>query len=478
MSDRDGFRRARIVCTIGPASRDALTFRRLAKAGMDAVRINFSHTSQEDAEAVVALARDTARETGRPLAVLADLQGPKIRVGDLPEDLPVRAGAEYVFAPEDAACADASLIPMTYEALADDVSAGDRLLVDDGRVAFRVREIAGRHVVVEAEDAGLLRSQKGINLPGVDVRAPGLTQKDRRDLGLALDLGVDYVALSFVRRAEEVTALRELVDDRALIIAKIEKVQAVRNLLEIMRAADGVMVARGDLGVELDFEEVPVVQKRILRLSQETSSIGITATQMLESMTTAPRPTRAEVSDVANALLDGTDAVMLSAETAVGEHPVESVEAMCRVILRIERERGFADDTSDYDLPPPHVSVRSTVAGAIAGAAVEATERLSAPFLVTLTRSGSTARLVAAQRPRVPMLAVTDQPKTYHQLALVWGALPILYQGEVGYDAMFEEARSYALDSGLGYQGQPFVVTAGVPFHVAGTTNYMRIETL
>lgn len=489
------FRRAKVVCTIGPASRDEGTFRRLIEAGMDAVRINFSHTSHGDAARVVGLARDMARQTGRPLAVLADLQGPKIRIGELTAALAVVPGDLFVFVPEadpEAGPASAGreepgsgdgrprgrVIPSSYAALAEDVAAGDRILVDDGRVAFQVRSVEGARVTAEALTDGRLESHKGINLPGTDVKVAALTEKDREDLTLALDVGVDYVALSFVRRARDVEELRELVGDRALIIAKIEKLQAVRNLVEIMRASDGVMVARGDLGVELDFEEVPVVQKRILRLSRESTSIGITATQMLESMVTAPRPTRAEVSDVANALLDGTDAVMLSAETAVGEHPAEAVQAMCRVIQRIERERRFIEDASD--IGPPRLRARSyhSVAGAIAGAAAEATERLKAPFLVTFTRSGFTARLMAAQRPEAPILAVTDEACTYHQLAMVWGTVPILHEGEVSYDAMLGRAKAFALEAGLGEEGQPFVVTAGVPFHVPGTTNYMRIETL
>ncbi len=485
MSGDQGFRRAKIVCTIGPATRNAKTFGRLVAAGIDAVRINFSHTSHEDARMVVSLAREASRESDRPLAVLADLQGPKIRVGDLPEELEITAGVSYLIAPENAASRAArghsgvsAVIPTTYEGLPHDVALDDRILVDDGRLAFRVSRIEENSVVVEAADDGVVRSQKGINLPGVDVKAPALTQKDREDLELALGLGVDYVALSFVRRGEDVEELRALVGGNALIIAKIEKVQAVRNLLSIMRAADGVMVARGDLGVEVDFEDVPVVQKRILRLSQESISIGVTATQMLESMISSPRPTRAEVSDVANALLDGTDAVMLAAETAVGEFPVEAVEAMARVIRRIERERGFADDTSDLAPPRVHARVRHSVAGAIAGAAVEATERLRAPFVVTFTRSGFTARLISAQRPRVPMLVVTDQRRTYDQLALVWGAVPILHNGDMSYDALLERAASFAVETGLGEAGQSFVVTAGVPFHVPGTTNYMRIETL
>jgi len=305
-----------------------------------------------------------------------------------------------------------------------------------------------------------------------------MTPKDHEDLAVAIEEGVDCIALSFVRRATDLEELRELVTPGMLLIAKIEKGQAVQQLRGIMRMADGIMVARGDLGVELPYEEVPIVQKRILRLGQETARVTITATQMLESMISAPRPTRAEASDVANALLDGTDAVMLSAETAVGAYPVEAVETMDRVIRRIERETHFAADTKDYAPLPVQPAEQKTTPAAVAAAAVEAMHRLDCPFVVTLTASGSTARVVSAQRPAVPILAVTDRPETYSQLPLVWGVVPILHQGELSFDRLLETAREYALKEGIGRPGQRFVVTAGVPFHEPGTTNIMRIEEL
>ncbi len=473
-------RRAKIICTIGPASRDPETFRRLVDAGMDAVRVNFSHSSHEDAARTIALAREVARDVGRPLAVLADLQGPKIRVGVLPGPLDIAKGEVYVFeALHDAdAGASGGAIPITYPDLASEMETGDRLLFDDGRIAFVVEEVAGTRVAARARTNGVLLSRKGLNLPGKALAVPSLTRKDRLDLEFAIEQGVDYVALSFVRRAADLAVLREMVQDDVLIIAKIEKEQAVRNLMEILSLADGVMVARGDLGVELDFEEVPIVQKRVLRLSQESISIGITATQMLESMTFTSRPTRAEVSDVANALLDGTDVVMLSGETAVGGYPVEAVQAMDRVARRIESESGFLENPSDVGAPLVRSGVHRTVPGAIAGAAVEATHRLGAPFLITLTTSGFTARLLAAQRPRVPILAVTDKVRTYRQLALAWGVVPIYHDEPVSYESMLARARSYAFEHGLAEPGRQCVVTAGMPFDVPGTTNYMRVETL
>ncbi len=484
MNDRSAFRRARILCTVGPASRDPAVFRQLVEAGMDGVRVNFSHSTHEDAARTIALARAESERVGRPIAVLADLQGPKIRVGDLPEPMEVVAGERYLLVPEeDESPAAGDLgpvrIPTTYAELSGDVAPGNRVLFDDGRIALRVESVAGREVLVEAIEGGTLGPGKGINLPGIEVSAPSLTEKDLDDLAFALDAGVDFVALSFVRRPADVEGIRKIVAGRALLIAKIEMGQALRRLAEILRTADGVMVARGDLGVELDFEEVPIVQKRILRLTRESAKLGITATQMLESMIESPRPTRAEVSDVANALLDGTDAVMLSGETAVGAHPAEAVATMNRIIRRIERERTVGNDGFEpMRLRGVLSPVHHTVAGAIAGAAAEATERLGAPFLVTFTRSGYTAWLVGAQRVKVPVIAVTDQPRTWSQLALAWGVVPVLYEGEVSYDGMLEMARGFAVDNGLGNEGDPFVVTAGLPFHVAGTTNYMRIETL
>jgi len=483
MSIHRPFRRARILCTIGPASRDPEILDRMIAAGMDGVRINFSHSSHSDAAETIRLTREAATRAGQPLAVLADLQGPKLRVGNLPEILPIEQGRNYVLVAESGVAdvveaeKGTPIIPTSWETIGQDLSVGDPVLLDDGGLEFEVVEVVKGRVCLVALNDGSLSSHKGMNLPGTTIAAPSLTPKDKIDLDQALEMGVDYVALSFVRQARDIVELREIVGNRALLIAKIEKQQALDQLGEILRIADGVMVARGDLGVEIDFEDVPIVQKRILRSTREMAKLGITATQMLESMIVSPRPTRAEVSDVANALLDGTDVVMLSAETAVGAYPVESVVTMDRIIRRIEREREISVSTLDSNHGVLS-QVHHTVSGAIAGAAAEATGRLAAPFLVTLTRSGFTAWVVSAQRHRVPILAVTDQPHTYNQLALAWGVIPIFCETGLDYDQMVAEARTYALGAGLGRPGDPFVVTAGFPFHVPGTTNYMRIETI
>lgn len=478
-------RRAKILSTVGPASQDPATLRALVEAGSDGIRINFAHAGHEEAAPIIAQVRDLARELARPLAVLVDLQGPRVRVGPLSSPIRVVKGETYRFVPTDdtdretAADADsptAGTIPTTYAGLASSVEPGRRLLLDDGSLAFEALGADGQALEACALTDGVIQAHKGINLPGVNVETPFVTDKDRRDLDFARSQHIDFVGLSFVQRARDVELAREVVGGEGLVIAKVEKDQALKELEEIIRLSDGVMVARGDLGVELPFEEVPMVQKRIIALGQELARPVITATQMLESMTQQSRPTRAEVSDVAHALLDGTDVVMLSAETAVGRYPVEAVQAMDRIIRRIEsqttprsRARRVGSERS---------SVQQSSSAAISAAAVEAVERLDASCIVTLTRSGFTARVVASQRPPVPILAVTDQWRTYNQLSLVWGVHPLLFRGEAAYDGMRDHAKTEIRRLELGRSGDRFVVTAGVPFHVQGTTNMMRIEQL
>lgn len=476
------FRRAKIVCTIGPSSREPAVLKALAAAGMDAVRINFSHATHEEAAHIVAMTRDVAREIARPIAIIADLQGPRIRVGNLSAPLVLREGERYWFVPQGGeappSAAPERVIPTTYEGLAEDVVPGNRILLDDGRLDLVVEEVRGDAVLAESRNAGAISSQKGINLPGVSVRAPSLTEKDREDLEYAKAQRVDYFALSFVRRPDDIREARAALDGGSLLIAKIEKDQALEHLEAILQLSDGVMVARGDLGVELPYEDVPMVQKHIIRRGQERARPIITATQMLDSMRTQPRPTRAEVSDVANALLDGTDAVMLSGETAVGDYPVEATATMERIIRRIEREEPGLFVRIPERPREERAEVQQTTSGAVAAASLQAVKRLGSPFIATFTRSGFTARVVAAQRPPVPILAVSDQWRTYNQLAPVWGVQPILFRGEVAYDSMLECVKREALRRGFGEAGQRFVVTAGVPFHTPGTTNMMRIEEL
>ncbi|HEV8448072.1 MAG TPA: pyruvate kinase [Gemmatimonadaceae bacterium] len=464
--------RTKIVCTLGPSSstRDAL--RGLVGAGLNVARINFSHSTHEQHAATIALIREVATETKRPIAILGDLQGPRIRIGELGNTRELLDGSDVVFAPEGKEKGDE--VPVTYEALADDVNDGDRILINDGLIELVVLDVAKPRVTARVVHGGTLSSHKGINLPGVQVSAPSITSKDREDIAFAVQQELEYVALSFVRRAQDIAELRQLVPKHMLVVAKIEKDSALENIESIVRASDGIMVARGDLGVELPFEEVPWAQKRIIALCNRLGRPVITATQMLESMITHPRPTRAEASDVANAILDGTDAVMLSAETAAGQYPRLAVEAMTRIITEIEtraRPRGQRDERRKDETA---VSTEF----AIAAASAAAVTMLDAPVLIVFTKSGFSARVVAAHRPRVPILVLTDVPRTFRQLALVWGVIPELVKHCNTYDEMVQLALEAVQRRGLARDGDRVVVTAGVPFDVPGTTNLLKVETV
>lgn len=463
--------RTKIVCTLGPSSSSRDALRGLVEAGLNVARINFSHGTHEQHAATIALVRDVAREMGRPIAILGDLQGPRIRIGDLPAPLDLAPGSDVVLVAE--ALAQGTEIPVTYESLADDVHVGDRVLINDGLIELVVLDVTKPRVTARVLHGGPLSSHKGINLPGVAVSAPSITEKDRADAAFAVEQDLDFLALSFVRKAADIAELRTMVPKSMLIVAKIEKDSALENMESIVRASDGVMVARGDLGVELPFEEVPYAQKRIIALCNRLGRPVITATQMLESMITHPRPTRAEASDVANAILDGTDAVMLSAETAAGQYPRLAVEAMTRIIGEIEskpqqwrrdeRQTGETAVSTEF---------------AIAAASAAAVRMLDAPALIVFTKSGFSARVVAAHRPSVPILVLTDTRKTFRQLALVWGVIPELVPHCSNYDEMVRLGLEAVRRRELAETGDRVVVTAGVPFDVPGTTNLLKVETV
>jgi len=465
------FYRTKIVCTLGPATATREALRGLVEAGMNVARINFSHGTHEQHSETIALVRAISKELDRPVAILGDLQGPRIRIGDIPAPFPLENGAEVTLAPEDSV--HAAEIPVTYERLADDLHVGDRVLIDDGLLELVVMDVKKPRVRARVLHGGPLRSHKGMNFPGVLVSAPSLTEKDRADVAFAVNQDVDYLALSFVRRAEDVELLRSLVPKGLLIIAKIEKDSALANIESIVLASDAVMVARGDLGVELPFEEVPLAQKQIIALANNVGRPVITATQMLESMVTHPRPTRAEASDVANAILDGTDAVMLSAETAAGQYPRLAVEAMMRIISEIERHPA----AKRRDERQPRGTAVSTEF-AIAAASSAAVRMLASPALIVFTKSGFSARIVASQRPNVPILVLTDVPRTYRQLALIWGVVPELVPHAKTYDEMVRLALESVRHRGLAQSGDKVVVTAGVPFDVPGSTNTLKVETV
>ncbi len=464
--------RTKIVGTLGPSSNSVEKFRALVEAGLDVARINFSHGTHEQHARTIGVVRQVSEEMGRPVAILGDLQGPRIRIGDLEAPINLEPGSSVVLVPEEVA--GHGEIPITYDMLADDVSPGNRILINDGLLELLVTAVNAPRVTATVLHGGMLSSHKGMNLPGIAVSAPSLTEKDIADLEFAVAHELDALALSFVRRAEDIDKMRLLIPKSMLIVAKIEKDVALENIEEILRASDAVMVARGDLGVELPFEEVPIAQKRIISLANRMGRPVITATQMLESMIENPRPTRAEASDVANAILDGTDCVMLSAETAAGAYPRLAVEAMRRIINEIETH------------PRPSQSARSerravtsmNTEEAIAAATVAAVRMLDAPLVVVFTKSGFSARIVASHRPSVPILALTDEPRVCRQLSLVWGVVPRLVPTARGYDHMVAMALREALDLGLVTKGDRVAVTAGVPFDVPGTTNLLKVETV
>lgn len=461
--------RTKIVCTLGPSSSAPQVIGALLDAGLSVARINFSHGTHEGHARTIALVRQLAAERGRPVAILGDLQGPRIRVGNLENPVLVEPGEEIILCDEgDAGDGD---LPVAYPDIAKDVKVGDRVLIDDGLIELVVLDIRAQRVVTRVLHGGEVRTHKGINLPGVAVSAPSITDKDRADARFAVDQGLDYLALSFVRRAEDLASLRELIPKWLLVIAKIEKDSALDDIENIVHASDGVMVARGDLGVELPFEEVPLVQKRLIRLANQLGRPVITATQMLESMIEHPRPTRAEASDVANAILDGTDAVMLSAETATGQYPELAVRAMRRIIAEIEK-RGVPSRREERRAGLVGASTEETIAVATRAAAV----LLEAPLVVVFTKSGFSARIVASQRPDVPILGLTPVERTYNQLSLIWGVVPALAPQTDTYVQMFEHARQEILKRGLARAGDRVLVTAGVPFDVPGTTNLMKVE--
>jgi pyruvate kinase len=482
-------RRTKIVCTIGPASSSEERLEQLLLAGMNVARLNFSHGTQEEHAIVIERLRRIAARLHCPVAILQDLQGPKLRVGSLPggQALELRTGSQVVISTrETGTAADPQLptIPTTYQQLPQDVRPGDRILLDDGLLELRVIACdvdAVRCVVVHG---GLLKEHKGINLPGVAVSTPALTEKDRADLRFGVLQGVDYVALSFVRRPEDVEEarrfLRQLQAEAAAqgarqpagdipLIVKLEKPEAVARLDEILEVADGVMVARGDLGVEMSLEKVPLIQKRVIARCNELGLPVITATQMLESMVTNPRPTRAEVADVSNALLDGTDAVMLSAETASGAYPVEAVSMMVRIIQETESE--------DRTAQPPQCR-RLSQEHAVSHAARALAEEASVRAIVVFTRSGNSARLISKDRPRRPILAYTPSERVYRQLALWWGVWPHLIEMHGTTEELIATVEQRLLADRLLQEGEHVVIMGGLPVVSRARTNFVKLHRL
>jgi len=463
-------RNTKIVATLGPASSDIAMIRALVEAGVNVFRLNFSHGTREDHAARHAAIRAVERETGRPLAILADLQGPKLRVGQLQGgQVELKAGAKFRL-DLDKTPGDAKRAPLPHPEILAAVEPGAELLLDDGRIRLRVeaKDATGADTLVL--DGGVLKERKGVNVPDVVLPIAALTEKDRADLATALDLGVDWVALSFVQRADDVAEAKKLVAGAAYVMAKIEKPAAVERIEEIIELADGLMVARGDLGVEMPVEVVPGVQKRLVRAARRAGKPVVVATQMLESMVTMPVPTRAEVSDVATAVYDGADAVMLSAETASGAHPIEAVSVMESIAETVERDplyRGIMD--AEHARPEP------TTADAISAAAAQVASTVNAAAVVTYTTSGSTALRASRERPTVPILVLTPRRDTARRLSIAWGLHCVETQDAKNFADMVDNACRAALEQGIGAVGDRLVITAGVPFGTPGATNILRI---
>jgi pyruvate kinase len=464
-------RRAKIICTLGPATSGPEQIAALVSAGLDVARLNMSHGSHDTHLAAYRAVRAASDAAGRSVGVLVDLQGPKIRLGRFAAGpVTLSAGQEFSITTEDVP-GDASQASTTYEGLSADVRPGTRILVDDGRVVLEVAAVTGNRVRTRVLVGGEVSDHKGLNLPGIRVSVPALTAKDEADLRWALALRADMVALSFVQDPEDARRALEIMDDsgcRLPLIAKIEKPQAVESLAEVVDAFDGIMVARGDLGVELPLEQVPVVQKRAIALARDAARPVIVATQMLESMIAAPRPTRAEASDVANAVLDGADALMLSAETSVGAYPAQTVSTMARIIMAAENGAGMS--------VPPLASEPSTTGGAIANAAAEVGAVVGARALVAFTMTGETARRLARYRSPIPLLAFTTEPATRSQLALTWGVETFLVPPVAHTDDMVRQVEAALLEIGRCEKGDKVVIVAGSPPGTPGQTNALRVH--
>ena len=464
-------RRAKIVATLGPATSSYEQIRAIVEAGVDVARMNLSHGSYDVHEGIYRTVRQVAADTGKAIGIFVDLQGPKIRLGRF-ENGPVmlEKGATFKIT-TDEILGNVDICGTTFKGLPGDVKPGDLLLIDDGKVTLKATEVSATTVTTVVEIAGPVSNNKGINLPGVAVNVPALSEKDEDDLRWAIRLGVDMIALSFVRNASDIVRVHEIMTEEGKFlptIAKVEKPQAVDALEEIIDAFDGIMVARGDLGVELPFEQVPLVQKRAIELSRRWAKPVIVATQMLESMISASRPTRAEASDVANAVLDGADALMLSGETSVGEFPVETVAAMARIIESTE-ENGL-------DRIPALGTRPHTHSGAVSLAAVEIAELLGSKYVCVFTESGDSLRRVARLRSSVPTLAFTPSETTRNRLALVWGAQTYLVSSVTHTDEMMFQVDELVLAEGKARQGEEVVVVAGTPPGIAGSTNSLRVH--
>lgn len=468
-------RKTKIVCTIGPASESLENTKKLIQAGMNVARLNFSHGDYEEHGNRIKAIRQASQELGKTVAILLDTKGPEIRLGKLKEEPIELVQGEDITLTTEEILGDIKRIPITYKELPNDVRVGSTILIDDGLIGLTVTGIEGTEIHCRIVNSGQIKSKKGVNVPGVAISMPGITEKDASDIRFGIEQNVDFIAASFVRRASDVLEIRELLErhggQHIQIISKIENQQGVDNLDEILEVSDGLMVARGDLGVEIPAEEVPLVQKQMIEKCNRVGKPVITATQMLDSMQRNPRPTRAEASDVANAIFDGTDAIMLSGETAAGKYPMESVQTMAAIAVRAESALHYRE-IFQKQAQAQQTSVTEAISQAVANSSLD----LDANAIVTSTESGYTARMVSKYRPKAPIVAVTPDEQVVRRLQLVWGVVPVQGTLAGSTDEMFDIAVAGALKSGHVRLGDTVVITAGVPVGRSGTTNLIKIH--
>ena len=466
--------KTKIVATIGPASNSPEILTQMVQAGMNVARLNFSHGSYEDHAHIVSLLRSVSRELDTPITLLQDLQGPKIRIGNLPEgEITLTKGAQLTLVPLDEFDAQPDTVSIDYPYLAEEAQPETQVLLDDGLLELKVTAVKDQAVVCTVVEGGILKSRKGVNLPSLNLRLPSMTKKDQKDLEFGLSQGIDWVSLSFVRQAADIRFLKDFLAARSAsdvpVMAKIEKPQAITHLDEIIAECNGIMVARGDLGVEMNPEKVPLLQKEIIRKCNLKNIPVITATQMLDSMINNPRPTRAEASDVANAIIDGTDAVMLSGESAVGKFPVKAVKMLAKIAEDIESGLNFVNN------PPAQTDETHALSEALN--AIDKTLNLA--YIATFTSSGYTALIASGERPQAPVVAFTPNLKIYHRLNLIWGVKPILLEREVEtFEELTTQAQTYLLAKNLAESGDKILIMGGIPTQIAGGTNFLKIHTL
>ena len=468
-------RKTKIVCTLGPATNDVEIMKQLIQNGMDAARINFSHGTYETHAETIAKLKQAREELNAPIPLILDTKGPEIRVKTFKEDkVRLEEDATFTLTTRDVE-GDVNIVSVTYADLPKDVPRGSRILIDDGLIELKVEDITETDVVCKVVNGGVVKSRKGVNLPGVEVNLPSLMEKDIEDLKFGVENGFDIVAASFIRSAEDVLKIRRVLEENGggqmHIISKIENQQGVENIDKILEASDGIMVARGDLGVEIPPEEVPLVQKILIAKANRIGKPVITATQMLESMVHSPRPTRAEANDVANAIFDGSDAIMLSGETAAGAYPLEAVATMARIALKAESAVDYAAKLANTTEP-----ARVNITNAISMAACATAAELKTAAITTVTKSGFTARMISRYRPACPLIASTSDETVWRQMNLIWGCKPMLYTGELPRGGVFDTALEIAVKSGLLKNGDTVVSALGMPLGFSGATNTLRVD--